>query len=316
MTFNSLEIFPSSSLAELSLTLENLDISYNAVVEVKFDVYMKKLKHLNMEFNGLNEIKNNSFSGLENLETLNLNYSPLRSLNEDGSSLNGLSNLKKLTFEYNQFYVTPSSFAFAKVRESLQHLSFSRNFRLEIISPMNFSSLKTLKISSCKLGVIGNDTFVGAPNLEFLDLSYSQISLLAKFSLRGLNFLKSLNISGNSLSLIPYRSLQPVSRTLEELIANSLPLKLIHSLRESFDTKFMGNLLHLSLVQCPLESISDNSFFNNLRNLKTLKLSNTRLAEIPSQLGNLTSLELLEFIGNPIKVLVLNLKHCHKAYCE
>ena len=302
MTFNSLEMFPTSSLVELSSTLEILDISYNAVVQANFDVRMLKLKHLNMEFNGLNEIKNNSFSGLESLETLNLNYSPLRSLEEDGSSLNGLSALKKLSFEYNQFYATPSSSAFSKVRENLEYLSFSKNFRLEIISPMSFPVLKTLKLSSCKLGVIGNDTFVGAPSVEFLDLSYSQIPLLATFSLRGLETLKSLNISGNGLSLVPYRSLQQVSETLEELVADDLPLRVVHSLRENFDINFMGNLLHLSLVSCPIENISDSSFFNNLKKLKTLKLSNTRLSKVPSQLGNLASLELLEFNWNPIKM--------------
>jgi len=94
MIFNSLKVFPTSSLVELSSTLESLDISYNSVVQANFDVRMLKLKHLNMEFNGLNKIKNNSFSGLESLETLNLNYSPLRSLEEDGFSLNGLSTLK------------------------------------------------------------------------------------------------------------------------------------------------------------------------------------------------------------------------------
>ena len=106
MTFNSLEMFPTSSLVELSSTLEILDISYNAVVQANFDVRMLKLKHLNMEFNGLNEIKNNSFSGLESLETLNLNYSPLRSLKEDGSSLNGLSTLKKLLMSTTNFMRT------------------------------------------------------------------------------------------------------------------------------------------------------------------------------------------------------------------
>ena len=94
MIFNSLKVFQSSSLIELSSTLEILDISYKAVVQANFDVRMLKLKHLNMELKGLNEIKNNSFSGLESLETLNLNYSPLRNFEEDGFSLNGLSTLK------------------------------------------------------------------------------------------------------------------------------------------------------------------------------------------------------------------------------
>ena len=279
-----------------------LDLSFNEFIKLSFQTPMS-LRTLVFQYNGVQRLTNTSFSGLNKLQSLDMTFNPISSLESDGSSLVGLESIRSISFASNLFFTSPPASAFQEVAGTLESLSYHKNLRLQELSPMDFSSLQHLDVSFCKLGNIPNNTFSGAATLQSIDVSYSEISTISRRAFSGLGQLTSLNLSGNVLYYLPYNSLLAVSSTLKVLVADFLPLTTIHAMQDeaAMNGTLMEALEDLSFSNNRLVNIQPNSFFSNLHNLKRLQLSSTKLDSVPRDaLSALSSLELLEFNGNPI----------------
>jgi Leucine-rich repeat (LRR) protein len=111
------------------------------------------------------------------------------------------------------------------------------------------------------------------------------------------------NIDNESLSEIK------CFRNLETIIF--LEAKKIHLLKISKTFFFnMPNLHHVDLRDNKLLKISEN--FQDLKNLRSLKIDENQISILPNFLGNLDKLEILTFSNNRIKNLPTSLQYLQK----
>ena len=305
LTKNKLESLSEVNLKHLNVSLSSLNLSLNIFKSVKFEIEMKSLKELFLDFNSLQDLTECSFIGLSNLETLSFNYNPILSLDENGLSLKGLNNLISLTFNNTLFSSLPSSSAFSPVRKTLKHLSFSDNYRLQKLQPMNLTHLRSLDLSNCNLKTLQESYFVGLGELELLDISFSEIYQISDNAFIGLKKLEFLNLSGNLLFRLPFNAFNKISSTLKKLFADNLPLVAIPKMQG--DENALDSLTQLSLSFNQISFIHSDSFFKHLSELTQLRLSYTKLESLPYNcLKNLSALKKFEFDGNLItRYLVL-----------
>lgn len=221
-----------------------------------------------MSFNNINEIEDNAFEGLCNLEEMNLDgknnnikYRPYLF-----KTISGLSKLKYLTLD-----------------KELD--SFSQQSRY---CHYEFKNLQE----------IPDDTFYGLEGLETLDLSCNKIKKINKLAFNGLSKLKYLILKVNHLEIIEEKTFKSLI-SLENLdISYNIIITIVITIEDNaFDG--LDNLFELKLANNHNNSkhrinITNNNSFKGLKTLKILKLNKNKIVEINDHMfQNLTELEKL-----------------------
>ncbi|XP_032330595.1 extracellular matrix protein 2-like [Camelus ferus] len=178
------------------------------------------------------------------------------------------------------------------------------NVKMKHVPALSDPGLTTLYLAENEIAKIPAHTFLGLPNLEWLDLSKNKLDArgLHPHAFKTLTRLKRLNLDGNSLSTVP-----ALPASLQELKLND---NLLQGLQSS-SFQGLGQLLTLEVEGNQLHEgdISPRAF-QPLRSLLYLRLGRNQLRTIPPGLpASLQELHLGTNIIEEVTEGALNRSH-------
>nr|XP_043893380.1 extracellular matrix protein 2 [Solea senegalensis] len=301
---NHLSGFTAQSFSGLP-NLDTLDLSKNQLYEESFSEQplssLTSLKKLNLDGNQLTRIPTLL---PPSLAELNLNNNRLITLTED--SFKGLTNLLTLELQENILHegsVSPLTF---KPLKKLQRLQLDNN-RFRYL-PMGLpSSLQELRMKGNQILQLSEEPLRGCSNLKVLDLNHNLLheQRVVDQAWRHLKSLEDLDLSNNQFTSVPMN----LPGRLKNL---SLQHNSIRHIR-AFTFRHLRpglQFLGLSYNFVSNEGIERHSFVGTFRSLKELLLDNNRLNEVPHCIRQLKNLQVLRLDNNQIR-LVRQWGVCH-----
>ena len=236
-----------------------------------------KVTRIELSHLGITTIEPGTFSGLGNtLEMLNLTFNQLGIITDE--TFNGLNQITKLYLS-NNWLATVRDGGFSGLNQ-LKYLYLDKN-RLETVSAAWFSQLTQLdhlNLGRNQLRTIPFDAFDGLSQLTRLDLTSNRMKTVNAAWFRQLTQLEYLSLSDNRLETIP----QDAFYGLNQLTSLSLSSNRLATLNATWFSK-LQRLEYLYLSYNQLEIIPDNAF-NGLKKLMCLYLDNNRLTTVSSAL--------------------------------
>ncbi|CAF0914820.1 unnamed protein product [Brachionus calyciflorus] len=274
-----------SSLLNLK-SIKEIKFRRGSITEIpdNFFIKFKNLKKLNLKF--LENLKEDVFNGLENLEILKI-YDSF-SLNPEANALEKLTNLKKLIL----FKGTIKNIAFLNNLKSLKKLVIKKcNFELFEMKSLNgLTSLESLRLFKNKFKQIEKNNFEGFKNLKSLESDYEP-EIFTKNSPLEILSLKSL-INHNNFKSLKFLNIRDFNLFSDFNFLNGLneleflDLEVPDNLTRSFETVDLSKLKFLVLT-------CQNIYLNeSLKNLQGLELIGSKLFS-PNQFVNLVNLDYL-----------------------
>ncbi|CDW80826.1 leucine-rich repeat-containing protein 40-like [Stylonychia lemnae] len=233
-------------------------------------------------------------------------------LEEVPAGLFAIKTLKFLDISYNKLKIIPESIAAC---QALVELHIAGNMLTEL--PHSIGDLKNLEILDLKRNKINflPVEFGCLTRLLKLDLEENQLTRVDNF-ISSLNQLTHLNMSKNKISQVDQDALANLT-LLVELDLHQNQMKIFDSVPKSFklDTLTLAynfiekisnldraaNLSVLDLHNNKLEEFPESII--DLKNLKTLKVSNNNLSDINPRIALLPVLVRLTIEGNPLKCI-------------
>ncbi|KAK3605351.1 hypothetical protein CHS0354_040938 [Potamilus streckersoni] len=299
----------------LSLTkLSVLDINTGILTTLEsgcFDSFRETVTEFRLVNHSLAEIPQLIFSSMPHLMTINLEFNKLQSLKEN--TFAHLPNLTKIYIEHNNLLVFNSS-AFTNVSSVsgslIIHASNNKIQSLDFPNPYDIVNLQSLELSNNNISVLRSFQFLGLPRLHDLSLENNLIDTIqwdafASTSLTN-SFLRQLNLADNKIgdtSIGAFRHL--VSLTFLDLSGNYLT----HVTDDTF--KGMTTLANLYMNFMPyLESIGDYTFMDHYQ-LKLVQISNNpKLSYIsPKAFWNIKDLRIVLLKNNSLTTFSEKLIH-------
>ncbi|KAF7655827.1 hypothetical protein LDENG_00050370 [Lucifuga dentata] len=306
-------------------------------------IHNLEVTKLDVAENNIRSISPQAFSGLPNLDTLDLSKNKL----DDGSFserlLSNLTFLKKLNLDDNQLTRIPElppSLENLKINKNklstLTHHSFTGlmnllNLELEenglnegSVSPLAFKPLeRILELQLAKN--LFRSIPQGLPSsLQELEISRNLIEEVTEEALRGCVHLRVLDLSHNLLHeqfMAPHAWTHLISLETLDLSHNqltSVPMNLPRSLRKltlqyndishipAFTFRHMRpglQSLHLSHNALGNEGLERISFVGTYRSLLELLLDNNRLGDVPRAIRQFKNLQVLRLDNNQIRMV-------------
>ncbi|XP_061178660.1 toll-like receptor 4 [Saccostrea echinata] len=294
-------------------TLYSIDLSQNQLQNVSIpEYYSITLKHLNLSYNNISELGNQSFKSIPYLETLDLSNNRL---SFDKKSLprnvfQYLWNLQELNLSHNNFDTaknynaelfrhSPSlkTLAIDGVKEGNFSFKVCKEFEFENPQICKGGKLKKINVSITRLIVSGrenakycliehltDDFFESFPSLEYIDLSGCSIRSVSKKTFSTLVNLNYLDLSYNDK--LSFHSLPNIS----EHFINMRHLKTL-KLDKIHCTFGMGTYLTVDIVK----NLANSS-------IKNLAIASNRLemAEYNTPLYLPPNLEFLNLSDNKL----------------
>ena len=201
LSFNLLEELPSNYLSGL-YGIELIDISDNKLKSLPPTVAdYSNLKWLRMSHNYVEKIRPKTFQHLKSLLVLNLTFNKIKELDDD--SFVGLDRLENLFLNKNKI-ASISSRTFSEMTK-LTKIDLANN-KLETLPEHLFdglSSLLFLDLDSNKLTDIPNNVFKDLKTLKDLNLKNNELKTLQEDSLVGLFKVFTLQLSNNLIEHLP-----------------------------------------------------------------------------------------------------------------
>ena len=233
------------------------------------NIYVDKLKLLNLELNRISSLNIFQYLNLKDLETLNL----------ANNAISSIDVLQKLTCN------------------NLQNINLSRNFidSIDILSRVNFPKLKNLTLSENKISNISNLNKASFPYLCELFLNSNLITSIDVFKEVNFPSLKLLNLSCNKISSIDALGKFSCSK-IEEINLRMNSINNIESLSKA-------NLPLLKGLHLDNNKISDINCLTKtyLKQLQRLYLNNNLIININAFKYNpFPKLDTLTLGGNKI----------------
>jgi len=201
------------------------------------------LKHLSLKNCKIVDIMDNSFQGLEHLDTLDISYNNIPKI---ASWILRLKNLRKINMSNNKrlIYIGDNAFYSLTKLEEIDLSNTGINAILEHAFNGLEHSLHTLKLRHAQLQDGHFNTMKHLKRLKTLDLSYNKIVDMHNTSFIGFSSLQSLDVSGQrdirdghqvSLNFVDsaFRGLDRKLLILKirDLMMTSLPLAALSSLQ-------------------------------------------------------------------------------------
>ncbi|XP_005414278.1 PREDICTED: extracellular matrix protein 2 [Chinchilla lanigera] len=178
------------------------------------------------------------------------------------------------------------------------------NVKMKHVPALTDPGLTTLHLPENEIATISAHTFLGLPNLEWLDLSKNKLDSrgLHPHAFKNLTRLKRLNLDGNSLSTVPALPASLQELKLNDNLLQGLQRSSFRGLSQLLTLEVEGNQLHDGNVS-PLA-------FQPFQRLLYLRLDRNQLRAIPPGLP--ASLQELHLGTNLIEeVTEHTLSGCH-----
>ncbi|XP_063062207.1 transforming growth factor beta activator LRRC33 [Engraulis encrasicolus] len=216
------------SSEELPSTLYELDVSNNRVTELHAGQTsvseLNNLTHLNLSLNDISRLPPKLFSSLPRLSTADISYNPIgicpqneptNASYSDCVIWRNIASLRQLHLGGCRIFHLPS---YAFEGSPLTHLELSNSVGLKVM-PESLTGLSE-SLQHLGLGNTGLRSFDFSPfhQLKSLNISKNSLSNLP-FSLVGLG-LKHLDLSNNKLTAIPSEQAARLARTLEAVFVS------------------------------------------------------------------------------------------------
>ncbi|XP_071549840.1 uncharacterized protein [Panulirus ornatus] len=280
----------SSLLFEGLSSLEKLFIDNNKIMDIEPQTFqkLKKLTDLDLSNNQIFVIRRYMFERTIPLRTLNLRGSMINEIDPD--SFMDLLYLEELNLRRNM--LTHLNRFYLNVR-NVRNLNIAEN-KFEIIeedSLYGLPNMDTLDMSGCNLSVLPPHLLAEASELRTLNLAKNNFVTLTAALFQKMRGLRELDLSHNNLTNKIMASLEGLSK-LEVLKLNGNPLReLSGSLGE------MLGLREILLSETKLTRM-DNTVFTKLKHLLHLDLSNNSLSDIPPGIFANLSIDKLSLADN------------------
>ena len=177
-----------------------IDAWNNNVTGIATDQFsgLGNLQYLELDGNQISSIESDDFSGLENLTNLHLDDNQISSI--ESGDFSGLGNLTSLDLENNQISSIESG-DFSGLG-NLTSLDLDDN-QISSIESGDFSglgNLQHLELDDNQISSIESDDFSGLGNLQRLFLRNNQISSIGENSFDGMTSLEAMFLWDNNLS--------------------------------------------------------------------------------------------------------------------
>ncbi|XP_025070850.1 leucine-rich repeats and immunoglobulin-like domains protein 2 isoform X2 [Alligator sinensis] len=299
MNYNELSEIPYFGEPTSNITL--LSLVHNTIPEInaeQLQVYLS-LENLDLSFNLISEIKASSFPRMQ-LKYLNLSNNRITTL-EAGCLDNLSSSLMVVKLNRNRISaIPPKIFKLPHV----QFLELKRN-RIKTVESLTFQgleSLKSLKMQRNGISKLMDGAFFGLDSIEELELEHNNLTEVNKGWLYGLRSLQQLYVSQNAINRISPDAWEFCQR-LSEL---DLSYNQLTRLDES---AFVGlSLLEkLNLGDNRVSHIADG-VFKGLSNLQILDMRNNEISwaieDASEAFAGLNKLSKLILQGNQIKSII------------
>lgn len=336
LSHNSVEVLANRLLTE-NTNLEVVDLSFNNISNVaKVVFFLHRLKNLNLQhnkiqninfslpislhsldfsFNAIASIKHDTFSGMNELNTLKLNDNALDAF--PAGLCDTLENLYEINLQRNKInFLTNQTFAFnnklkvvnlaenrisgveatAFVAENIEHLNLAHN-KIQVINFTIPRRIKRLDLKHNNISQINDNSFFNASELEELFLNNNALKYIPTKLFKFLNNIKYINFQENNLSMLPgelFNSNGNLNLTLIlthnkiSFVNNeTFPLHGItylyiqHNQLTNLNFQLPVTLIHLNLSSNLISTLKNDSF-NGLTNLERLWLHNNLLRNIPA----------------------------------
>lgn len=297
-------------------SLRDLDLSFNSIVEIFEDSFEDsgKLTTLDLSHNKLGSLKEDDLSGLRNLSFLNLTHNEI-----DYIARNALSHcplLKILDLSYNKIGQLDSNFlgeSITRITELQELYLVNNNLRTVPKDALkDLKHLTVLDLSENQFATLdGNDFDEISESLLELRLSGCGIHTISSQAFYGLSTLKSLDLSDNGLYHPPNSAFQriPLLETLKIGQNNIQYLK-------KQDYLFLRKLKNFNFDGCNSASGSfkvEEGIFSLNTNLESIEIKCSLLINIPESvnLKHLPDLKHLSFHGSGLNSIPHDLAHYH-----
>ncbi|KAJ7393959.1 hypothetical protein OS493_003628 [Desmophyllum pertusum] len=246
----------------------------------------------------------NALQGLKQLKFLEITeQSKGRQFKILNGAFNDLSSLEYMTLRDNvNTYLASDVF---KGLLSLRELILSRNYLSQI--SMEINNLEKLDLSNNQLSILDEKSFRGSgSSLKYLDLRGNKLKTISKDTFQTFSSLRELHLANNELSELP----TGIFQDLTDLIKLDLSQNEISELPQ-FIFKELKSLKTLYLNNNKITDILPNAFAG-LKNLENLYLQGNLLKDMPIEtfkgLSRLRNLKLDSFSLCCYATLYLNLK--------
>ncbi|CAI2308169.1 unnamed protein product [Caenorhabditis sp. 36 PRJEB53466] len=311
ISHNSLESGNSSILA--STELEMLDVSFNQLDTLPsewLEKCEKRLAHLHLEHNRIEQLLVGSFSNATNLQTLDLSSNRLRVFGDDvlpvnskignlrlaNNSLetiepNSLEGLKLDILDLSNNQLTEVPAAIGKV-EQLKKVDLSHNNIAKLYQYVfnKIKQLHTVDLSSNQLLSIGPYIFSDSSELHTLDVSSNEISLLFKDAFARCPKLRKIIMRDNKIKSLDeglseadgLRRLDVSENAIVVLKWSALPENLEYLIADKNDINLLtaapkANLKVVTLSKNKITVLNAEQIPNSL---ETFDLSHNRLSRL------------------------------------
>ncbi|XP_063626474.1 toll-like receptor 3 [Cydia splendana] len=272
-------------------SIEVLDLSYNQIESFSINnTNIKFVKDLYLQYNKLQHVTDQTFSGLSNLSSLSLKGNNLINI-ENGAFLD-LNNLLKLDISANKDVVFNSSI-FSNLKSLSVVLLDHVTSRFTFKSVVN-TTITNLDLSFCEISDINAVQVYQITTLELLNLASNKIRTVDKTSFQKLHQVAWIDLSNNKLS-----SIQPGSfGDNEDLSVLNLSNNFLSSLKFGvFDG--LANLNTIDLSSNTLHSFSA-SIFHNTPLVRIVYVDNNLIDDVDFVEFTKANIRDLYIGGNPV----------------
>lgn len=258
------------------LSLENVGLNINN--GLAFLKGLRNLRELNLGSNNDFELDSiltrNVFRDLDLYSLKKLNLANCQLSNMNISSFSGLEGLEELMLEYNYFESVPYEI---KRLAGLKHLNLYGN-EITALTNGSFSTLRRmekLNLGSNEIYTVDDDAFRGLEsNLHQLDINDNELTFVPSKAIRKLRSLTTLNLAMNFIENIEDDAFQGQYR-IKELILDGNPInfsaQMFNGMEHSIERLRIRNM---RLTSLPLASLK------KLKTLKTLDMAQNRIKDI------------------------------------
>uniref|UniRef100_A0A1I8QBR1 LRRCT domain-containing protein n=1 Tax=Stomoxys calcitrans TaxID=35570 RepID=A0A1I8QBR1_STOCA len=291
---NQLTVWPVPAFSDVGFTLRNIQMAANLLEYLDSSMFINSqfLYDINLSYNKITVLPDNTFSFLNNLTNLDLSANPLVTTNLKEIFLH-TPRLRRLKIYNMGLYVLPQLNL-----PQLSYLDVSGNFLQELSSLHEMRQLRFVNVSHNKF-VNASCAVEHLPSsVRVLDLAHNPLRRITVHDMASLRHLSELNLLDvkviNPLAFAKLRSLRKLHLTahgnLGEIVSRIPGLQelKVHSIDANIGSQLFAKLINntkLHLVEIygvNIQTISPDAFEGLARNQKLLvKISHTKISDLP-----------------------------------